>query len=94
MPDPDSMTNLLKAHGAKLSAVKANKLLLQLGLLEEKSRPSSKYPDKVKKYKALTEAGLAFGENRENPQSEETTPVYFRDSFADLLLRMQARLDD
>ena len=83
----DSMTNLLKKHdGLKLSAVKANKILLSLAILEEKERPSSKYPGKIKKYKALTEKGLEYGINRENPSSpEQTTPYYYVDKFEKLL---------
>ena len=83
----DSMTNLLKQQeNIKLSAVKANKILVSLGLLEEKERPSSKYPDKIKKYKALTEKGLEFGINQENPSSPgQTTPYYYVDKFEQLL---------
>ncbi|MEJ2179398.1 MAG: hypothetical protein P8Y28_02940 [Gammaproteobacteria bacterium] len=81
------MTNLLKSKDAGISTVKANKILLGIGILEEKERPSSKYPDKIKKYKVLTEKGLDFGENRENPSSPgQTTPYYFVDKFDDLLL--------
>ena len=87
MARTDSMTNLLKSKDAGISAVKANKILLGIGILEEKERPSSKYPDKIKKYKVLTEKGLDFGENRENPSSPgQTTPYYFVDKFDDLLL--------
>lgn len=82
----DSMTNLLKRHKAEISTVKANKILLSLGLLEDKERPSSKYPGKIKKYKALTEKGLEFGINKENLSSpEQTTPYYFEDKFEELL---------
>lgn len=87
----DSMTNLLKQQGKiKLSAVKANKILLTAGILEEKERPSSKYPGKIKKYKALTEKGLEFGINRENPSSpEQTTPYYYVEKFDELLSIIQ-----
>lgn len=94
MPNPDAITNLLKAHEAGVSAVKANKALLAMGILEQKERPSSKYPDKIKKYKALTEEGLKYGENRESMTSDETTPYYFKDSFPELLERLQAFLKD
>jgi len=94
MPNPDSITNLLKANDAGVSAVKANKALLAMGILEQKERPSSKYPDKIKTYKALTEEGLKFGENRESMTGDETTPYYFKDSFAELLARLQAYLKD
>ena len=65
----DSITNLLKFNNADISAVKANKALVNVGLLEEKERPSAKYPGKVMKYKALTEPGLKYGINVENPNS-------------------------
>ena len=93
MARTDSMTNLLKSKDAGISAVKANKILLGIGVLEEKERPSSKYPDKIKKYKVLTEKGLDFGENRENPSSPgQTTPYYFVDKFDDLLLLIKNEL--
>ena len=93
MAKTDSMTNLLKLKDAGISAVKANKILLGIGVLEEKERPSSKYPDKIKKYKVLTEKGLDFGENRENPSSPgQTTPYYFVDKFDDLLLLIKNEL--
>ena len=91
----DSMTNLLKQQDKiKLSAVKANKILVATGILEEKERPSSKYPGKIKKYKALTEKGLEFGINRENPSSpEQTTPYYFVEKFDELLSILQNNSD-
>ena len=82
------MTNLLKQQDnlPKLSAVKANKILVTAGLLEEKERPSSKYPGKIKKYKSLTEKGQEFGENRENPNTPgQTTPYYYVEKFSELL---------
>ena len=92
MPKTAAITKLLKAHEAGVSAVKANKALLAMGILEEKERPSSKYPDKIKKYKALTEDGLNYGENRESMTSDETTPYYFTDNFPELLTRLQKHL--
>lgn len=83
----DSLTNLLKQQDKlDISAVKANKILVELGVLEEKERPSSKYPDKIKKYKALTAKGLVYGVNRENPSSpDQTTPYYYVEKFDELL---------
>ena len=91
----DSLTNLLKQQDKiKLSAVKANKILVAAGILEEKERPSSKYPGKIKKYKVLTEKGLEFGINRENPSSpEQTTPYYFVEKFDELLSILQNNND-
>lgn len=82
----DSITNLLKAKNVDMSAVKANKILVGLGLLAEKERPSAKHAGKMKKYKALTTQGLQYGVNTENPNSPgQTTPHYFIDTFEQLL---------
>lgn len=87
MENTDAITNLLKLHNADISAVKANKALVALGLLNEKERPSSKYAGKMKKYKALSAEGLRYGVNVENPNSPgQTTPHYFVDTFAELLV--------
>jgi hypothetical protein len=91
----DSMTNLLKKKTADISVVKANKILVALGLLEEKERPSSKYEGKIKKYKALTEKGLVYGVNRENPSSPgQTTPHYFEEKFDELFALIQKELSN
>ncbi len=88
--ETDSITNLLKAKNAEMSAVKANKILVVLGLLAEKERPSAKHPGKMKKYKALTEQGMQYGVNIENPNSPgQTTPHYFIDTFDKLLALIQ-----
>ena len=87
------MTALLKQHNVEISTVKANKILVALGLLLTKERPSSKYQGKIKKYKALSEQGLKFGINRDNHNSPgQTTPYYFSDSFSDLLMLIQQEL--
>ena len=87
MAKTDSITNLLKFNSADISAVKANKALVNLGFLSEKERPSAKYPGKMKKYKALTEPGLEYGVNVENPNSPgQTTPHYSIDTFEQLLM--------
>ena len=86
----DSMTNLLKQHNAEISVVKANKILVAIEFLEEKERPSSKYEGKIKKYKALTSKGLAYGINKENPSSPgQTTPHYYVDKFDELFSLIQ-----
>lgn len=91
----DSMTNLLKQNNSDISTVKANKILVALELLEEKERPSSKYPDKIKKYKALTEKGLTYGVNKENPSSpEQTTPHYYIEKFDVLLTLIQKEVSE
>ena len=83
--DVESLTKLLKEHAVPLSAVKANKLLLAIGILSEAERESSTRPGIVKKYKVLTEKGLDYGVNEENAQSpDQTSPYYYKDSFAEL----------
>ena len=74
--DVESLTKLLKQHNVGLSAVKSNRLLLSMGLLEEATRESSTRPGVTKTYKRLTEAGLDFGVNEENPQSPDQTTPY------------------
>ncbi len=87
--DVESLTKLLKQHEVGLSAVKANRLLMSMGMLEEATRESSTRPGVTKTYKRLTEAGLDFGVNEENPQSpDQTTPYYYKDSFAELGQRL------
>ena len=93
MGKTESMTHLLKLHQADISAVKANRILVSLGLLVEKERPSSKYAGKMKKYKELSEQGLQYGVNVENPASPgQTTPHYFSDTFAQLLVLILQKL--
>ncbi len=93
MENTDSITNLLKQHKANISAVKANKMLVSLGLLIEQERPSSKYAGKMKKFKALSEKGLKYGVNTENPNSPgQTTPHYFVDTFPELLALIQQEI--
>jgi ribosomal protein S6 len=86
----DSMTNLLKQNNSEISVVKANKILVAIEILENKERPSSKYEGKIKKYKVLTEKGLAYGINKENPSSPgQTTPHYYVEKFDELFLLIQ-----
>ena len=93
MEKTDSLTNLLKLNSMGISTVKANKVLVALGLLAEKERASTKYAGKMKKYKALTVQGLQYGVNVENPSSPgQTTPHYFNDSFAGLLALIQEEI--
>jgi len=86
----DSMTNLLKQHNVEISVVKTNKILVAIGLLEEKERPSSKYEGKTKKYKALTSKGLDYGINKENFSSPgQTTPYYYVEKIDELFSLIQ-----
>lgn len=78
-----SLTDLLKQHEVALSTVKANKILLEKGILAEAERVSAA-SGKVKKYKVLTDAGQEFGENRESQHAEQTSPYYFESTFPEL----------
>ena len=89
--DVESITKLLKAHGVALSAVRANRLLMEMGLLAEATRESATRPGVTKTYKVVTEAGLDFGVNEENPQSPgQSTPYWYKDSFGELAARLIA----
>jgi len=92
--DVESLTKLLKQHNVPISAVKANKLLLSIGFMEEATRESSTRPGVTKKYKVLVGKGLDYGVNEENPQSpDQTSPYYYKDSFAELGTLLTATAD-
>lgn len=96
LPTPDyvqskgilkSARELLKAHGAGISAQAFNKLAIKEGYLEEKIRNSSK--GKVKSFKSVTSKGEAYGENQiclNNPK--ETQPSWYEDKFGELLSKL------
>jgi len=89
--DVEAITRLLKAHDVALSAVRANRLLMDLGFLEEATRESATRPGVIKTYKVVTEAGLDFGVNEENPQSPgQSSPYWYKDSFEELAERLVA----
>lgn len=78
-----ALSALLKENGCAMSAVKFNQKLIEHGYLEEKERPSSK--GGTKKFKALTEKGLKYGENAVNPHNQkEVQPLYYEDTFMQL----------
>ena len=78
-----ALSVLLKENGCKVSAVKFNQKLIEQGYLEEKERPSSK--SGMKRFKALTEKGLEYGENAVNPHNQkEVQPLYYEDMFMQL----------
>lgn len=82
-----SLTELLKRNGSPIGAVKANKILIQLGILEEKMRPSRK--GEQRKFKCITQKGLQYGKNVVTEQSPlETQPHWFECQFSDLLALM------
>lgn len=93
LPTPDyvhskgvvfSATYLLKQKGIDIGTPTFNNLLENYGILETKTRPSSKGGEK--KFRCLTEKGLEFGENQQSPKNpKETQPLYYEDKFEDLL---------
>ncbi len=80
-----SATELLKQIGSNISPVKFNQLLIKKGFLEERKRPSKSSKTGIKRYKALTEKGLKYGENLINSNNpKETQPYYYVDTFEEL----------
>jgi hypothetical protein len=81
-----SASELLKIHESKLSAKKFNELMIEMGFLHELTRPSTSSPTGIKKFKALTVAGLEYGKNLSNPNNpRETQPHWYKAKFKDLL---------
>ena len=77
-----SATELLKKNNINLSARGFNQLAVTNGILREVERKSH---NGIKKYKNLTDKGLAYGENQVNPQNpKETQPMYYDDKFMEL----------
>lgn len=84
-----SATELLKEHKSELSVIKFNKKLVELGILKECTRQSTKDKNKVKKFKNLVDT--RWGENQINPKNpKETQPLYYEDKFKELLEIVQA----
>lgn len=64
-----SLSVFLEENNCGISAVKFNKMLIENGYLEERERKSSKGTG-TKKFKALTEKGLKYGENAVSPHNQ------------------------
>lgn len=89
-----ALSVLLKEHGVSLSARRVNEILIELGILEIKTRPSTKTPGKTKQFKSLTERGLRYGKNLVSPNNpRETQPHYYCDRFAELKDEVYAYLN-
>lgn len=96
LPTPDyvqskgilkSARELLKAHGAGISAQIFNKLAIKDGYLEEKTRNSSS--GKVKSFKSVTSKGKTYGKNQICPNNpKETQPSWYEDKFGELLSKL------
>lgn len=73
-----SATDLLKRFDLGMSARNFNVLMKEQGYLEERTRKSTSSPNGTKKYNALTEKGLKYGENAVSPQCQrEVQPMYY-----------------
>ena len=84
-----SLTTLLKRNGHKVSAAACNVALKDLGILEAKTRPSTKG---VAYFWSLTDAGLRYGKNVSSPKNQrETQPHWYESRFGELahLLRIE-----
>ena len=82
-----SATELLKQFNVNMTTIKFNKKLVELGILRECERQSTKDKNKTKKFKNLVDT--TWGENQVNPKnSKETQPLYYEDKFADLLKKL------
>lgn len=78
-------TELLKRYQLEMSAKHLNSLLIENGYLEERTRPSTSGKNGIKTYKALSEKGLAYGENAVSPYNQkEVQPLYYVDRFLEL----------
>ena len=77
-----SLTTGLK--GYNMSAKTANQILLSIGILEERSRPSTKTGTKT--FKAFTVKGLKYGKNVTSPSNpREVQPHFYVDTFPVIL---------
>lgn len=93
LPTPDyvsskgvlkSLSVLLEEKGIGISSQAFNKLLVKEGLLQVLYRKSSK--GKQKQFKNITEKGLSYGENKQNPKNQaETQPLWYEDKFDEVL---------
>lgn len=80
-----SATDLLKRFELGMNVKNFNTLMVERGFLEERVRKSGSSPTGQKKYKALTEKGLKYGENAVSPQCQrEVQPLYYVDTFKEL----------
>ncbi|HHA1306251.1 TPA: phage antirepressor N-terminal domain-containing protein [Enterobacter kobei] len=69
-----SLRQLLTEHGVTLSPQKAYARLAELGVVEQKTRSSTRGE---KHYWCLTEAGLAYGKNLTSPGNPRATQPHF-----------------
>lgn len=81
-----SATELLKQFNVPMNVRQFNKLMLENGLIEEKTRRSTNKAG-FKKYKKLTDKALKYGKNKMSTAGteKETQPLYYEDTFMELI---------
>lgn len=78
-----SLKDLLDDMHSPYSAIKFNQMLEAQGYIETKTRPSS--GGTVKRFKSITDKGLAYGQNLQSPRNQkETQPHWYADKFGEL----------
>ena len=92
LPSPDyvsskgvihSASELLQRFSSKLSVVKFNLRMVELGYLKEETRQGS---SKLHKFKVITAKGKEYGENQVSPKNQsETQPRWYDDKFEELI---------
>lgn len=92
LPSPDyvsskgvmhSASELLKRFGSKMSALKFNQKMIELGFLKEETRQGK---SKLHKFKVITAKGTIYGENQVSPKNQnETQPRWYDNKFNELL---------
>ena len=92
LPSPDyvsskgvmhSASELLKRFGSKMSVLKFNQKMIELGFLKEETRQGK---SKLHKFKIITAKGEAYGENQVSPKNQnETQPRWYDNKFNELL---------
>lgn len=82
-----ALSTLLKKHNSSISAVKANKVLQQLGYLEQRTRPSS-CGTEVRKFWAVSKTGLKFGKNVTSPANPKEVQPHWYERTGEELVRL------
>lgn len=83
------VSTLLKEVGSDMSALRFNTLLVDAGYLKNETRTTT--GGKAKSFRSITEKGLAYGKNLENPKNQkETQPHWYVDRFAELYHKVTA----
>jgi hypothetical protein len=89
-----SLTHHLEKRDTGFTARTLNPILIDIGVLEQRERASTKTPSKKKGFKVLTDRGLRYGRNEVCPESpRESNPLYYEDMFDELMAEVDAYLD-